>query len=332
MKFELRHGRRAAGVAVRDERRSRETRAEWIHGKARAEQRRDGARQETHGAGGAGRRGGFHRARGPLWRATARRGAAAPGVAGRRRGCRAARLAPVLSGRRDLSGRVGRVHVALPDPHQRLRGRAAASHEPGRAARAARAAGSARALPGPAPRARPRAPRCPRDPGPALRRRALVRRAREDPRHLDQYREEPARARQEPAAHRAHQGRTVMKTVLTDDMLKGYFQPDAEPGDLARRVLLAARASARESGKLLDRLAIQATAEGISLIRAERLEKPATAGARRLVERAREELYEYFQGKRAFFSVPLDLSETPDFQRRVLEAARRLPFRQVRAL
>src|SRR5207245_1291001 len=73
-----------------------------------------------------------------------------------------------------------------------------------------------------------------------------------------------------------------------------------------------------------------ATTEGISLIRAERLERPATAGARRLVERAREELYEYFQGKRAFFSVPVDLSETPDFQRRVLEAARRIPFGEVR--
>jgi O-6-methylguanine DNA methyltransferase len=121
-----------------------------------------------------------------------------------------------------------------------------------------------------------------------------------------------------------------MKTVLTDDVLKGYFQTDAEPGDLAKRVLRAARASAQESGKLLDRLAIQATTEGISLIRAERLEKPATAGARRLVERAREELHEYFQGKRAFFSVPVDLSETPDFQRRVLEAARRIPFGEVR--
>ena len=121
-----------------------------------------------------------------------------------------------------------------------------------------------------------------------------------------------------------------MKTVLTDDMLKGYFKPDAGPGELARQVLLAARASAQESEKLLDRLAIQATTEGISLIRAERLEKPATAGARRLVERAREELSEYFQGKRAFFSVPVDLSETPDFQRRVLEAARRIPFGEVR--
>lgn len=121
-----------------------------------------------------------------------------------------------------------------------------------------------------------------------------------------------------------------MKTSPIDEILKRYFEPDAEPGDLAKQVLLAARASARESTKLLDRLAIQATTDGISLIRAARLEKPATAGARRLVERAREELHEYFQGKRAFFSVPVDLSETPDFQRRVLEAARRIPFGEVR--
>ena len=121
-----------------------------------------------------------------------------------------------------------------------------------------------------------------------------------------------------------------MKTSPIDEILKRYFQPDADPGDLAKQVLLAARESARESTKLLDRLAIQATTDGISLIRAERLEKPATAGARRLVECAREELHEYFQGKRAFFSVPVDLSETPDFQRRVLEAARRIPFGEVR--
>jgi O-6-methylguanine DNA methyltransferase len=121
-----------------------------------------------------------------------------------------------------------------------------------------------------------------------------------------------------------------MKTDRIDDILKQYFQPDAEPGDLAEQVLMAARASARETGRLLDRLSIQATAEGVSLIRAERLEKPATAAARRVAERAREELSEYFHGKRAFFSVPVDLSEAPAFQKKVLAAARRIPFGEVR--
>ena len=121
-----------------------------------------------------------------------------------------------------------------------------------------------------------------------------------------------------------------MKTDRIDLILKRYFQPDAEPGDLARQVLMAARASAREAGRLLDRISIQATPEGVSLIRAERLPKPATAAARRVAERVREELSEYFHGKRAFFSVPVDLSQAPAFQRKVLAAARRIPFGEVR--
>jgi O-6-methylguanine DNA methyltransferase len=121
-----------------------------------------------------------------------------------------------------------------------------------------------------------------------------------------------------------------MKTDRIDDILKRYFQPDAEPGDLAKQVLMAARSSARATGQLLDRISIQATPEGVSLIRAERLEKPATAAARRVASLAREEISEYFQGKRAFFSVPVDLSEAPDFQKKVLAAARRIPFGEVR--
>jgi O-6-methylguanine DNA methyltransferase len=121
-----------------------------------------------------------------------------------------------------------------------------------------------------------------------------------------------------------------MKTDRIDDILKRYFQPDAEPGDLAEQVLTAARSSARETGRLLDKISIQATPDGVSLIRAERLPRSATAGARRVAERAREELSEYFQGKRAFFSVPVDLSEAPDFQKKVLAAACRIPFGEVR--
>ncbi len=121
-----------------------------------------------------------------------------------------------------------------------------------------------------------------------------------------------------------------MKKPSVDDILTRYFAPDADAGDLAKQVLTAARESARPSGRLLDKISIQTTPLGVSLIRAEPLEKPATAAARRLAERAREELSEYFEGKRAFFSVPVDLSEAPDFQRKVLAAARRIPFGEVR--
>ena len=121
-----------------------------------------------------------------------------------------------------------------------------------------------------------------------------------------------------------------MKKPSVDDILTRYFAPDAEAGDLAKQVLTAARESPRQSSRLLDKISIQTTPQGVSLIRAERLEKPATAAARRLAERAREELSEYFEGKRAFFSVPVDLSEAPEFQRKVLAAARRIPFGEVR--
>jgi O-6-methylguanine DNA methyltransferase len=121
-----------------------------------------------------------------------------------------------------------------------------------------------------------------------------------------------------------------MKRDSVDEILMRYFEPAAGAGDLARRVLQAARESARQTSRLLDSLSIQTTPQGVSLIRAERLPRPASAAARQLAERAREELSEYFQGKRAFFSVPVDLSAAPDFQKKVLVAARRIPFGEVR--
>lgn len=115
-----------------------------------------------------------------------------------------------------------------------------------------------------------------------------------------------------------------------DNLLEDYFKPDPTPSDLTRRVLAAGREAEEELGRLEKRLSIQATSRGVSLIRAGRLQKPATAAARRLVDRTREELLEYLAGKRAFFSVPVDLSETPPFQRRVLEVARQIPFGEAR--
>ena len=94
-----------------------------------------------------------------------------------------------------------------------------------------------------------------------------------------------------------------------DDLLTGYFRPDMTPADLATRIARSARAVGADLGELGNRLAIQATPHGVSLIRTGRLEQPASAVARRLAERAREEIVEYLRGKRAFFSVPVDLSE-----------------------
>jgi O-6-methylguanine DNA methyltransferase len=115
-----------------------------------------------------------------------------------------------------------------------------------------------------------------------------------------------------------------------DDLLTDYFRPVSPPPDLARRVADAAAQDTEGLLKLESRLGIEATPRGVSLIRAGSVEKPATAAARRLAEQARQELVEYLGGKRAFFSVPVDLSEAPDFQRRVLETAGTIPFGEAR--
>lgn len=111
-----------------------------------------------------------------------------------------------------------------------------------------------------------------------------------------------------------------------DRLLADYFRPEIAPARLARRIATVARASGVELERLEQRLGIEASSRGVSLVRTGRLEKPATAAARRLAEQAREEIHEYLHGQRAFFRVPLDLTTVPDFQRRVLEAARLIPF------
>src|SRR5207253_2176916 len=107
-----------------------------------------------------------------------------------------------------------------------------------------------------------------------------------------------------------------------DRLLTDYFRPEAVPPGLTRRVVAVARKSEGDFLRLERSLAIQATPSGVCLIRAGRLEAPVTAAARRLAEQAKEEIHEYLRGQRAFFGVSVDLSTVPDFQRRVLEAAR----------
>jgi len=111
-----------------------------------------------------------------------------------------------------------------------------------------------------------------------------------------------------------------------DDLLFEYFRPEATPASLASRITSSTRAADADPAELVTRLAIHSTSRGISLIRAGRPEP----GEGRLAEQAREEIVQYLRGERVYFSVPVDLSETPAFQRRVLDAARQIPFGQAR--
>jgi O-6-methylguanine DNA methyltransferase len=116
-----------------------------------------------------------------------------------------------------------------------------------------------------------------------------------------------------------------------DDLLTGYFRPEPTPSDLASRIARSSRSVEADLGEVVERLVIRATSHGVSLIRPGRPEKSADAPSQRLADQAREEVVEYLRGQRVFFSVPVDLSQTPPFQRRVLEAARQIPFGEARA-
>jgi len=115
-----------------------------------------------------------------------------------------------------------------------------------------------------------------------------------------------------------------------DALLKEYFRPEASPANLARRALEGGRRMETDLTDFERSLGIEATSRGVSLVRAARAATPPTAAARRVVERAREEITEYLRGQRVFFSVPVDFSDVPEFQRKVLEAARQIPFGEAR--
>lgn len=112
-----------------------------------------------------------------------------------------------------------------------------------------------------------------------------------------------------------------------DAALADYFRPAAPPG-LARRVLRGLHAEATDLAGLAERLRIEATERGVSRIRLDG-GTPATAPARRVAEQARREIAEYLDGRRAFFTVPVDLAGVGEFQARVLDEARRIAFGEV---
>lgn len=131
------------------------------------------------------------------------------------------------------------------------------------------------------------------------------------------------------AGRDVHRGGIDRRDQL-DDLLAGYFRPAAMPAGVLARVAGLARARGSALQALERKLAIHATSRGVSLVRTGRAPESVTASARKLVERTRQEIREYLSGERAFFSVPVDLEGVGDFQRRVLEAAREIPFGEVR--
>lgn len=93
---------------------------------------------------------------------------------------------------------------------------------------------------------------------------------------------------------------------------------------------------AAEPSDLLQRLDLAASSAGITHVslRRRRGVSPAVGPAGtigNLLAQARRELEEYFAGRRTFFTVPVDLSHVPAFEREALEVAARIPYGEVRS-
>jgi len=124
----------------------------------------------------------------------------------------------------------------------------------------------------------------------------------------------------------------------SDAWLRETFNPPTLPHNLVRSIMrqLDLDLSAQAPPDLLDRLALAASPAGItqvSLRRGRAPAAPAAAGGRigALLALARRELEEYLAGQRTFFTVPVDLSRVPAFERSALEVAARIPYGEVRS-
>jgi O-6-methylguanine DNA methyltransferase len=120
-------------------------------------------------------------------------------------------------------------------------------------------------------------------------------------------------------------------------MLRKAFGPVMAPPSLFPDVMGALHRGERARAALcaiLPRLSVEASREGVTRVR---LARPGEAPPRasgpmaRWIARARRELQEYLEGRRAFFDVPWDPGVLGEFQGRVLSLTARIPFGEVRS-
>ncbi len=115
-----------------------------------------------------------------------------------------------------------------------------------------------------------------------------------------------------------------------ENLLVVHFRPIAAGGDLARRTLDRLHHD-WDKERFAERIQVEASERGILTMRpGGRARPPMSRAARSLAGRARAELHEYLEGRRAFFSVPIDFTGLRPFQRKVLELTHRIPFGETR--
>ena len=122
-----------------------------------------------------------------------------------------------------------------------------------------------------------------------------------------------------------------MNALPGNDSLRDRIAPPLPPFGLAERILAGVR-ERRERGSAALAFDLAATSTGVSHLRpgTGAVEAP-TRKARDHAAHAREELADYFEGLRSFFTVPVDVGGTAAFQREVLDAAAEIPFGEVRS-
>lgn len=116
-----------------------------------------------------------------------------------------------------------------------------------------------------------------------------------------------------------------------DQSLVAHFRPVPAGADLTRRVLDRLREN-RSWERFAARIDVEASDRGVRLVRpGGGAGAPPSRAAARLAGRARQELHEYFAGRRSFFSVPVDFTGLRPFQRKVLALTHRIPFGETRS-
>ncbi len=135
-----------------------------------------------------------------------------------------------------------------------------------------------------------------------------------------------------------------MEDGQMESRLRDFFAPLPPPAGMTRRILAGFRDATRpQSGPAIagTRFTIEANARGLVCVHpAGRVNRrlPAlaragergAAGVRRIEARGQRELAEYLTGRRTFFTVPVDLSALPRFQRDVLRETARIPYGETR--
>ena len=96
------------------------------------------------------------------------------------------------------------------------------------------------------------------------------------------------------------------------------------------------RLEAEKPALTLARLDLAASATGITRVSLRRGKGASSATTEtgpigKIIAHARKELEEYFAGERSFFTVPVDLSQVPSFERSALEIAAGIPYGEVRS-